>query len=424
MTRWKHCPSTTFESLPLSTCTLRQQKSYISKDIQPIFEIFASARRFWGWEFGLKVSGAHVFYCCNGKMRTLSIDKIWKFATLNLYTVPEKSYISKGIQPIFEIFASLEDVERGHLGGKFQVRRCFTFAMARWKLRASTTFEILPLSTCTLCQQKLYISKVFTRFSKSLPQLHDFEGGHLGGKFQERRYFCFAMARWKFSVSSKFESLPLSTCTLCQQKSYIYNGIHPIFEIIDSAARNWGRAFWCKVSGGQVFYFCNGKVKTLRIDNIWKFATFNMYTVPAKILYFQRYSTDFRNVCLSSKMLRVGIWVERFRREGILLLQWQGENIAHRQHLKVCHFQPVHCASKNPISPRYSTDFRNLCLSSKLLRVGISVESFRCVGILLLQWQGENFAYRQHLKVCHFQPVHCARKNPISPRVFNRFSKS
>ena len=52
------------------------------------------------------------------------------------------------------------------------------------------------------------------------------------------------------------------------------------------------------------------------------------------------------------------------------------------------------------------------------------MESFRCAGILLLPWQGENFAHQQHLKVCHVQLVHCASTNPISPKVFNRFTKS
>ena len=209
-----------------------------------------------------------------------------------------------------------------------------------------------------------------------------------------------------------------------QQKSYISKGIQPKSKSLPERRRCWGWAFGWKVSAAQVFYFCNGKVKTLRIDNIWNFATFKLYSVPAKILYLQRYSTDFRNLCLSSKMLRVGIWVESVSCAGILVLQWRGENFAHRQHLKFCHFQPVQCASKNPISPKVFNRFRNLCLSSKMLRVGIWVESFMCAGILLLQWQGENFAHRQHLKFCHFQPVHCASKNPISPKVFNRFSKS
>ena len=110
----------------------------------------------------------------------------------------------------------------------------------------------------------------------------------------------------------------LLTCTLCQQKSRISKGIHPIFEIFPSARRYWGCAFGWKVPGAQVFYFCNGKVRTLRIVNIWYFATFNMYSVPDKILYLQRYWTDFRKHRLSSKMLRVDICVESFMCAGIL----------------------------------------------------------------------------------------------------------
>ena len=202
------------------------------------------------------------------------------------------------------------------------------------------------------CASKIPISpKVFNRFSESSPQLEDIEGVHLGWKFHVGRYFNFAMARWKLFASTTFEVLLLSTCTLYPQNSYISKGIQPIFEIFASARRYWGCAFGWKVSRGEVFYFCNGKVKTLRIDNIWSFATFNLYTVPAKILYFQSYSTDFWNHSLSSKILRVGIWVVSFRCAGILRLQWQGENFAPRQHLKFCHFQPVHSASKNLISP-------------------------------------------------------------------------
>ena len=113
-----------------------------------------------------------------------------------------------------------------------------------------------------------------------------------------------------------------------------------------------------------------------------------------------------------------------FRFAGILLLQWQGENFAHRQHLKFCHFQPVPFTSKILYLQRYLTDFRNLWLSSKMLKVEIWMKSLRCAGILVLQWQRENFAHLEDLKFCHFEPVPCASKNPISPKVFKRFSKS
>ena len=614
----KLCASTTFEVLLISNCTLCQQKSYIPKGIQPVFQIFASARRRWGrgiwmesfmgavilllllegeifahrkhlkfchfqpvhcasrnpispkifnqfsksfasarrcwrWPFGWKVSGAQVFYFCNGKVKILRNRKQLKFcyfqpvhcASQNPISPKVFSRFSKSLpsarrrwgrgiwmesfmvrryftsamtrwnfghrqhltfcyfQPvhcasknpispkIFNRFSNslhqLEDVERRHLGGKFQVCTCFIFAMARWKLCASTNiWNFATLNMYTVPAKILYLQrhstdfrnlclssnilrqgirvesfiwagililqwqrenfahrqhlkfcyfqpvhgarknpispKVFNRFSKSLPparrcwgwefackdsgaqilyccngivktlriddiwnfatfqpvhcasqnpispkifnrfsnslhQLEDVERRHLGGKFQVCTCFMFAMARWKLCASTTFEILPLSTCTLCQQKSNISKDIQQIFEIFPSTRRCWGWEFGCKASGAQIFYFCNGMVKTLRIHNIWNFATFNLYTVPAKILYLQRYSTDFRNLCLCSKMLRDRIWLESLRCANILLLQWQGENFAHRQHLKFCHFQPVHCASKNPISPKIFNRF-------------------------------------------------------------------
>ena len=619
MARWKLYVSTTFEILPLSTCTQCQQKSYISKGIQPIFEIFTSARRCWGWAFGRKVSGAQIYYFCNSKVKTLRIDNIWNFATFKLYTVPEKflylqrcstdfrnlCFSSKmlrvGIcvenfrcadmvllqwqgenfahlqhlkyptcQPVhcasknpispkvFNRFSKslpqLEDLEGGHLGGKFQARRYFTFAMARWKLCACTTFEIshfqpvhcacknpispkvfnrfsksLPqleavegghlegklqersylsfamarwkLCACTTfeishfqpvdCACKNPISpKVFNRFSKSLPQLEDFEGGHLGGKIQARRYFTFAMARWKPCACTTFEISHFQPVH-CPSK----NPISP--KVFNRFSKSLPQLEDVECGHFGVERFRRAAILLLQwqgenfahLQHL-KFPTFNLYTVPAKILYLQTYSTDFRNLCLSSKeSLRVGIWVESFKCAGILLLQWQGENFASRQHLKFCHFQPVHCASKNPISPKVLNRFSkslpqledvwgwafgwkvsgaqvfyfcngkvktlrmyniwNFPLSTctlsrqksyiskgiqpifeifasarRLLRVGIWVESFRRADILLLQWQGENFAHRTTFEICQFEVVHCASKNPISPKAFNRFSKS
>ena len=239
------------------------------------------------------------------------------------------------------------------------MRRYFTFAIARWKLCASTTFEILPLWTCTLRRKKSYISKGIHTIFEIFPQLVDVQGGHLDGKFQVRRYFTFAMA----------------------------------------------------------------KVKTFRIDNIWNFATFNLYTVPAKILCLQRYSQDFRNLWLSSKMLSVGIWVESLRYACIYFCNPKVKTFRIDNIWNFFTFELSTVPAKILYLQRYSTDFRNLGLSPKMLRVEIWVESFGCAGILVLQWQGENFAHRQHLKVYHFQPAHCVSKNPISPKVFNRFSK-
>ena len=489
MARWKLCASPTFQILPLSTCTLCQQKSYISKFVQPIFEIFASARRFWGWAFGWKVSGAQVFYVWNGNVKTLSIDNIWKFATFNLYTVPAKilylqicstdfrnlclsskvlrvgiwvkSFRCAGIlrlqwecenfvhrqhlkvchfQPVHcasknaispkvcnrfsTSLPQFDDFEDGNLGVKFLVRRYFTFSMARWKLCPSTTFESVPLSTSTLCQQKSYISKGIQPIFEIFPSARRFRGWAFGWKLQVRRYFTFSMARWELCASTTFESLPLSTCTLCQQKSYISKGIQPIFEILASAGRFCGWAFGWKDSGAQIFYFCNGKVKTLPIDNIWKLATFNLHTVVEKILYLQRYSTYFRSLSLSSKILSVDIGVESFRSAGILLLQWQGENFAHRQHLKVCHVQPVHCASKNLISPRVFNRFSKSLPHFKDVECGHwggKLQVRRHFAFAIARWK---LCASTIFEILPLSTCTLGSKNAISPKVFNRFSTS
>ena len=539
MARWKLGASTTFEIFSRSSCTLCQQKSYISKGIQSIFEIFAPARRCWQWPFGWKVSGAQVFYFCNGKVKTLRIDNILNFATFNLQLCKQKSYISKDIQPIFEIFARRcwLSSKMLRLGIWVESFRCAGILILQWQ--GENLAHRQHLKFCHVqpvhCASKNPISpKVFNRISKSLPQLEDVDDAHLGEKFHVRRYFAFAMARWRLGASTIIEILPLSTCTRCEQKSFISKGVQPILEIFAPARRCWQWPFGWNVSGAQVFYFCNGKVKTFRIDNILNFATFNLYTVPAKILYLQRYSTNFRNLSLSSKMLRVGIWVGSFSFAGILLLKWLvkvsasitfeilllstgtlchnksyisediqpifenfasarrfwgwafGWEVSAAQVFYFCNGKVKLCASttseilllstctlcqqksyiSKDIQPifeifasarrcwgwalgwkvsgaqvfcfcnskvktwridniwnfatfklytvpakilylqRYSTDFWNLSLSSKMLTVAIWVKSFSCAGILLLQWLGENLAHRQHLKFCHVQHVH------------------
>ena len=139
--------------------------------------------------------------------------------------------------------AQLEDFEGGHLGKTFQARRNFTLSMARWELCACTTFEISHFPSVHYHSKNPITPKVFHRFSKSLPQVEDFEGGHLGGKFQARSLFTFAMASFNRCVSTTFEILPLSSCTLCLKKSYISKGIQPIFENFATARRIWGWAF-------------------------------------------------------------------------------------------------------------------------------------------------------------------------------------
>ena len=207
MARWKLCASSTFVIFPLSICTMCREKSHISKGIQPIFENIASGWRCWGWAFGRNVSDAEVFYFFNGKVKALRIVNVWIFPLSTCTMCRQKSHISKGIQPIFENFAS--------------ARRCWGCAFG-WKVSAAEVF-----------------------------------------------YFCNGKVK-TFRMDNIW-NFPLSTCTLCQLKSYSYEGIQPIFENIASARRGWGWAFGWKILRCGGILLLQGNVKTLSIQTIWNF---------------------------------------------------------------------------------------------------------------------------------------------------------
>ena len=125
----------------------------------------------------------------------------------------------------------LEDVEGGHLGGKFQVRRYFSFAMAIENFAHRQHFKFCHFQPVHCASKNPISPKYLTLFSKLLPQLEEVEVGHWGGRFDLRMCITFEMARRKLCIWTTFEILPLSTCTLCQQKSYISKGVQQIFEI-------------------------------------------------------------------------------------------------------------------------------------------------------------------------------------------------
>ena len=136
----------------------------------------------------------------------LSACKTFEVSLFQPVHCPGKNSVSpRAFNQFSKSLPQLDDVEGGHLTGKFQVRRYCTFAMSKWKLSACTTFEI-SLFQPVHCPSKNPISPtVFNRFSKSLPQHEDLVGGQLGEKFQARRYGTFAMARRKFCACTTIE---------------------------------------------------------------------------------------------------------------------------------------------------------------------------------------------------------------------------
>ena len=106
-------------------------------------------------------------------------------------------------------------------------------------------------------------------------------------------------------------------------------------------------------------------MKTIFKRKISKFPTFKLYTVSEKMLYHQRYSTDFQKLFFCWKMWKIGIWAENFIGAAILVLQWQGENFFQVEKFEISHFQAVHCVRKKSISPKVFNRFSKTFLLLK-----------------------------------------------------------
>ena len=68
--------------------------------------------------------------------------------------------------------------------------------------------------------------------------------------------------------------------------------------------RTW--LLWLKISSAQIFWFCNSNVTTFPISRKCKNFNFSFYTVPAEMLYLQKYLTNFQKHFFGWKMRNGG----------------------------------------------------------------------------------------------------------------------
>ena len=209
----------------------------------------------------------------------------------------------------------------------------FSFAMTRWKLSPSTRFEISHLQHVNCTSKNPISPKEFNRFSKTFLHLKRCESGHLDRKFQVRWYFTFAMARWKLSQSTRFEITDMQPVN-CPSKD------------------------------------------------------------PISPKAFNRFS----KTVLHLKRVESGNLGRQFQARSYFTFAMTRWGLRASTSFEIFHFQHVNCPSKNPISPKVLTRFTKNLLHLERVESGHFAENFRCACFLVLQWQGENLAHQKGLK--------------------------
>ena len=102
--------------------------------------------------------------------KLFSGGKIRNFPLSSGTLCQKKCYITKGIQPIFKNFPFCWKMWKiGIRAQEFHGRSYFSFAMVGWKLFSGGKIRNFPLSSCTLCQKKCYITKGIQPIFKNFP---------------------------------------------------------------------------------------------------------------------------------------------------------------------------------------------------------------------------------------------------------------
>ena len=74
-----------------------------------------------------------------------------------------------------------------------------------------------------------------------------------------------------------------------------------------------------EISSAQTFSFFSSNVTTFPTSRKCKNYNFSFYNVPAEMLYLQKYLTNFQNLFIGWKIMKVAIVVENFKCKDILL---------------------------------------------------------------------------------------------------------
>ena len=231
---------------------------------------------------------------------------------------------------------SLKEEEAGYCGWKFQVHRHFGFPIATLQLfqyPENVKFQFLALHSPgrNAISPEVFneFSKTFFRWKKSKVAivvgsfkctLKEEEAGYLWLKIWSTQTFLFCIATLQFfqhPENVKISFLPLPSAGRNAISPEVFNQFLKTF----SPERRGRWLLLLKISSAQTFWFSNNNVKTFPTSRKCKNFNFSLYTVPAELLYLQKYLTNFQKLFFGWKKRNVAIVVKNFKCTDILVFQ-------------------------------------------------------------------------------------------------------
>ena len=138
-----------------------------------------------------------------------------------------------------------------------------------------------------------------------------------------------------------------------------------------------------KIWSAQIFWFCNSNVRTFPTSRKCKNFNFSLYTVPAEMLYLQKYLTNFQKLFLPKRREWWLLWL-KISSADILVLS----NVTTFPTSRKCknfNFSLYTVPAEMLYLQNVFNEFSKTFFVWKKRKVAIVVENFKCTDILILQ---------------------------------------
>ena len=119
------------------------------------------------------------------------------------------------------------------------------------------------------------------------------------------------------------------------------------------------------ISSAQTFWFSNSNVTTFPTSSKCKNFNFRLYTVPAEMLYLQKYLTNFQKLFFRWKKRKVAIGVVNFKAQTISFSNGNVTTFPTSRNCKNFNFPLYTAPGRNAISPEVFNEFSKTFFSLK-----------------------------------------------------------
>ena len=123
---------------------------------------------------------------------------------------------------------------------------------------------------------------------------------------------------------------------------------------------------WLKISSAQIFCLCNSNVTTFPTSRKCKNFNFSLYTIPAEMLYLEKYLTNFQKLSFGWKTRKVAIVVENLKCADILFCNSNVTTFPTSRKCKNFNFSLYNVPAEMLYLQKYLTNFQKLSFGWKI----------------------------------------------------------